>query len=113
MIGSKIDHHRLPCREEAPDVEKSSFALPVPKHEAALGVTSHRSILESIVVEATLIGSRNRPNRPLADVVPAVSVHAVDDYGAITSLCKVGLDRPIATASTTDEHGMVAFDNVV
>jgi hypothetical protein len=113
LIGGKINNHWLPCREKAPNIEQSAFALPIPKHEATLGVTSHRCVLESVVIEATLIGSRNRPDGPLADVVPAISVHAVDCYATVTLLCKVCLDRSIAAVGVTDYHSMVALDNIV
>src|SRR3954465_1562655 len=83
MVVSKIDHRRFPCGEKAQDIEKSAFALPVPKHEAAFGVTNHRGVIESVVIESSLMGSRNGLDRPLADVVPALSVRAVDCYRAI------------------------------
>jgi hypothetical protein len=113
MVGGKVDDYWLPCREKAADVEKSAFAPPIPKHEAALGITSHRGILKRVVIESTLIGSRNRPYRPLANVVPAVSVRAIDDYGAIASLCKICLDHSITAVGVANEHSMVALYNVI
>ena len=79
----------------------------------ALGVSSHRGILKSVVIKATLISSRNRPDRPLAHVVPAVSIRTVNGYGGIASFCEVCLHRPITPVGIPDENNMVAFDDIV
>jgi len=113
MVSGKIDDHRLACLEKAADVEESALALPVPQHEAALGVSGHRGILKSVIIKAALIGSRDRPDGPLALVVPAVSVRAVNCYRTIASLCKKCLHRPIAPVGIPDDNIMVTLDNVI
>ncbi|HEY0558187.1 MAG TPA: hypothetical protein VGG20_28305 [Thermoanaerobaculia bacterium] len=113
MVGSEIDDYGLPGREKSPDIEKSALALPIPKHEAAFGVSGHRGILKSVIVEAALIGSLNRPDGPPADVVPTIRICAVDGHGPITALCEIGLDRSIAAVGVTDDHGILALHNVV
>jgi hypothetical protein len=113
MVGSEIDDYGLPRREKSPDIEKSALALPIPEHEAAFGVSSHGGILKSVIVEAALICSLDRPDGPPADVVPTVRIRAVDGHGPITSLCEIGLDRSIAAVGVTDDDSVLALHDVV
>src|SRR6267143_5495995 len=114
LVGNDVQHHALAPPEQAGHVHLRSDALAVPDHQPDRCLLGHSVILHGVIVEAPASSRcRHRPDRPVTDIVSAVTTGTEDINLVVAPAAEIRLNRLVGAIGIAHEDGEALLDDLV